>query len=118
MAYYDTQLLDAIQGIERQLKRVADALEELNKPKIAEKASPESERPKTYRDAIARVAPRHIGSGWAGGVRGCPGAHFAGAMLNTMCDHELECKDCWDREYKGELFVDRFWTKTPSDKTY
>ena len=100
--------IKALQGIETQLKRIADAMEAANEPKTAEKAFPEPERPITYRDAIARVAPHYIGSGWAGGVRGCPGAHFAGAMLNTMCDHELECKDCWDREYKGELFVDRF----------
>lgn len=102
------EAIKALQGIETQFRRIADALEAKNEPETAKKAFPEPQRPMTYREAIAQFASHNIGSGWAGGVRGCPGDHFLGALTSSSCDHDLDCKDCWDAEYKEEPHIGIF----------
>lgn len=59
----------------------------------------------TYKEKIAEVCPSCIGAQWFGGVRGCPSEFFDTgneACLPSMLTSDEPCRECWNREYRGE----------------
>ena len=94
------QLIKALEGIEKQLKRIANAME-------AEKLGLNLYRPKSYRDVLRGIDPDSVADHYKGGAKGCPGDYFRGARRSNECGYpgSCSCTDCWGAEYKEEEII-------------
>lgn len=53
----------------------------------------------TYKEYMDKYHPEETGVGANGGVYGCPGDHFPGAIESSCgCDSFHSCTECWNQE--------------------
>lgn len=94
MAHF-AHLVSGVLEASRQLKRIADALENQQQPE---------EITRTYRDVMKERFPHRVDKEFIGGVNGCPDIYFEGADKPMDCGPEF-CRGCWDRPYRGEEII-------------
>ncbi len=87
----------------RTARLVADSIEAATKPEAA--AATETCCPKSYREALEQFAPHWVDDKYKGGVYGCPGTHFKGAITAGYCRAPLSCTDCWGAAYQEEEYI-------------
>jgi hypothetical protein len=62
----------------------------------------------TYREKLQTIHPEAISPRFMGGVENCPQDYFRLSLpdlqqnANECRACETSCRDCWNKEYKGE----------------